>query len=98
MFLNDDDKRILDGERGDIASRCMKFLVAYGEAAGAERLIDLDGNVDLHPGAHWGGAEYIITPDEVRELVKRGERFKVPTFANKMVRASIGAPAAIARC
>ena len=43
-------KRILDGAQGEIAQKCMQFLVAYGEAAGAERLVDLDGTVDLHPG------------------------------------------------
>lgn len=82
MYLNDEEKRILDGERGEIAQRCMKFLVAYGEAAAAERLIDLDGTVDLHPGAGWVG-EYDIKPEEMAELARKGERFKVPTFSDK---------------
>ncbi len=83
MELTDEEKRILDGRQGDVARKCMKFLVAYGEAAGAERLIDLDGTVDLHPGANWV-ADYTITPEEIEDLANKGEKFKVPTFANKV--------------
>jgi predicted aconitase len=82
MYLNDDEKRILEGERGEIARRCMKFLVDYGEAAGAGRLIDLDGTVDMHPVTGWVGS-YEVTLDEVAELAAKGERFKVPTFSDK---------------
>ncbi|MEE8414039.1 MAG: aconitase X catalytic domain-containing protein [Dehalococcoidales bacterium] len=83
MFLNDDEKRILDGRQGEIAQRCMKFLVAYGEAAGAEKLVDLDGTVDLHPtGSGWVAA-YAVTREEMTELAGKGERFKVPTFSDK---------------
>ncbi len=82
MYLTDEEKKILDGGKGRVAQKCMEFLVAYGEAAGAERLIDLDGTVDLHPGTHWVH-DYVITPEEIEELANRGEKFKVPTFANK---------------
>ncbi|MBN2239861.1 MAG: DUF521 domain-containing protein [Dehalococcoidales bacterium] len=82
MKLKDDEKRILDGQQGDIARRCMEFLVDYGEAAGAERLIDLDGTVDMHPTPGWVGS-YNISFDEVAELAAKGERFKVPTFSDK---------------
>ncbi|NLN07442.1 MAG: DUF521 domain-containing protein [Firmicutes bacterium] len=84
MYLTDEEKRILDGEQGEIARRCMEFLVAYGEAAGAERLVDIDGTVDVHPGADWV-PQYAVTLDEVRELAAKGEKFKVPTFSNKPV-------------
>jgi predicted aconitase len=84
MYLNAEEKGILDGDRGEIAQKCMAFLVAYGEAAGAEKLVDLDGTVDLHPGANWV-ADYAITPEEVEACAARGEKFKVPTFANKSV-------------
>ncbi len=30
MYLTDEEKRILDGMKGDIAQKCMEFLVAYG--------------------------------------------------------------------
>jgi predicted aconitase len=82
MFLTDEEKRILDGEKGEIAQRCMQFLVAYGEAAGAERLVNLDGTVDMHPGPSWV-PEYDVKPEEVAELARKGERFKVPTFSDK---------------
>ena len=82
MHLTDEEKRILDGEQGEIAQKCMQFLDVYGEAAGAERLVDLDGTVDLHPGVNWV-LEYSITPEEIEACAERGEKFKVPTFANK---------------
>jgi predicted aconitase len=83
MYLTDDEKRILNGQQGDIARRCMKFLVDYGEAAGAEKLVDLDGTVDLHPGSNWVGV-YDIKPEEIAALARKGERFKVPTFSDKV--------------
>ncbi|MGD0661108.1 MAG: aconitase X [Syntrophorhabdales bacterium] len=82
MNLTDDEKRILDGAQGSVARRCMEFLVAYGEAAAAERLVDVDGTVDLHPGSFWV-SDYSISPEEIEDLANRGEKFKVPTFANK---------------
>ena len=82
MFLTDDEKQILDGKQGEIAQRCMKFLVDYGEAAGAKKLVTLDGTVDLHPGSGWVGT-YDIKREEIAELARKGERFKVPTFSDK---------------
>ena len=82
MELTDEEKGILDGKKGDVARKCMEFLVAYGETAGAERLVDIDGTVDLHPGTFWDSS-FVITPDEIAELAAKGEKFKVPTFANK---------------
>lgn len=84
MHLSDEEKRMLDGEQGKIKQKCMQFLVAYGEAAGAERLVALDGTVDLHPGAFWS-SDYVITPEEIEELAEKGEKFKVPTFSNKAI-------------
>jgi predicted aconitase len=82
MHLTDEEKRLLGGKQGEVAQKCMQFLVAYAEAAGAERLVDLDGTVDLHPGQFWV-PYYILTPEEIDELANKGEKFKVPTFANK---------------
>ncbi len=82
MLLTDEEKEMLDGGQGEIKQKCMQFLVAYGEAAGAERLVDLDGTVDLHPGTFWV-RDYVITQEEIEALASRGEKFKVPTFANK---------------
>lgn len=82
MHLTDEEKGLLDGSQGPVARKCMEFLVAYGEAAGAERLVDLDGTVDLHPG-QWWVPDYAIPVEEIEALIAKGERFKVPTFANK---------------
>lgn len=82
MHLTDEEKRLLDGKQGEVAQKCMQFLVAYGEAAGAEMFVDLDGTVDLHPGQFWV-PDFIITPEEIKALADKGEKFKVPTFANK---------------
>ncbi len=82
MLLTDEEKDMLEGGQGDIKRRCMEFLAAYGEAAGAERLVDLDGTVDMHPGTFWV-RDYSFAPEEIEALAKKGEKFKVPTFANK---------------
>ncbi len=82
MRLNDEEKRILDGSQGKIAQKCMKFLVDYGEAAGAEKLIDLDGTINLHPSANFPG-EYNLSREEMIECAARGEKFKIPTFSDK---------------
>jgi predicted aconitase len=82
--LTEEERRMLEGDRGDIVQRCMMFLSDYADAAGAERLIDLDGTVILHPAVH-PVPKYEITPEEIEALASRGERFKVPTFANKAI-------------
>lgn len=86
MILNDEEKRILDGKSGRLAQKCMEYLVAYGEAAGAECLVDIDGTVDIHPGSNpcWV-PDYQITNEEILTAARRGEQFKVPTFGNKPV-------------
>ena len=73
MYLNAYEERILKGERGFVAEKCMKFLTKYGDAAGAERLIDIDGTVDLHPGkmSSWY-PETAVTMEEIVELASRG--------------------------
>jgi hypothetical protein len=43
MFLADDEKKILDRGRRDIAQRRMKFLKDYEGDAGAEKLWTLTG-------------------------------------------------------
>jgi predicted aconitase len=82
MYLTDEEKRILDGGQGKIAQRCMEFLVAYGEAANAAKLVDIDGTVDMHPGSFWVPG-FEVSLEEMEELASKGEKFKVPTFANK---------------
>ena len=40
MRLTDDEKSMLDGRRGPARRKAMELLVKYGEALGAERLVD----------------------------------------------------------
>ena len=39
MILNEEQKAILDGARGETMAKVMKTLVMYGEAFGAEKLV-----------------------------------------------------------
>jgi predicted aconitase len=84
MNLSEEEKRLLDGKSGYLAQKCMEFMVAYGEAANAECLVDIDGTVDIHPGNNpcWV-PDFRITNEEIEKAAKRGEQFKVPTFGNK---------------
>src|ERR1700761_7909174 len=40
MHLNDDERAMLDGRDGAAVQRAMNLLQRYGEALGAERLVD----------------------------------------------------------
>ena len=81
--LKDDEKRMLAGEEGHAKQVCMEYLVEAAQIAGAESLIDLDGTGDMHsPGLKLSGY-YSLTIDDLRELVDKGEHFKIPTFADK---------------
>jgi predicted aconitase len=44
MKLSGEEKRILDGEQGEVMSKVMKTLVMYGDAFGAERLAKVTGS------------------------------------------------------
>ena len=81
--LTDEEKRMLQGERGKVRRICMEYLVEMCRISGAERLIDLDGTGDMHSPGLEMSPYYKITVDDLRELVDRGEQFKIPTFADK---------------
>ena len=44
MKLSAEEKRILDGEQGEVMAKVMKTLVMYGDAFGAERLARVTGS------------------------------------------------------
>ncbi len=44
MTLTPDEQAILNGEQGDVLAKAMKSIVLYGEAFGADRLVDIEGN------------------------------------------------------
>ena len=40
MLLTDDERRMRDGAEGDAVAAAMDLLIRYGDALGAERLVD----------------------------------------------------------
>ena len=52
MYLTDEEKEFLTVKKAK-SHKKYAVLVEYGEAAGAERLLDLGNTVDLHPLADW---------------------------------------------
>ncbi len=57
MYLTKDEERMLRGEDDYVAMKCMEYLVKYGEAAGAQRLIDIDGTVNARPASGIAGVD-----------------------------------------
>ena len=81
--LTDEEKRILDGEEGYVKQVCMEYLVEMCEAAGAERLVDLDGTGDLHTPFTFASEKHTLTFEDIAEFAEAGGKFKIPTFADK---------------
>lgn len=77
MQLDDTDLALLRGDHGQAAAFAMDLLVAYGEALGARRFIDV-------VGAHVDGCLYHgqASLDFVRRLTELGGRVRVPTTLN----------------
>jgi len=44
MTLTKEEQDILDGKKGDVLAKVMKTVVQFGEAFGADKLVDLGGN------------------------------------------------------
>ncbi|MDR3310081.1 MAG: aconitase X catalytic domain-containing protein [Oscillospiraceae bacterium] len=81
--LKDDEKRMLQGEDGAVAQKCMEWLVEMCQIAGTDRLVDLDGTGDFHSPWTTMTVHHEITFDELKALTEAGGTFKIPTFANK---------------
>jgi len=77
MELTKEEEEMLKGEDGFITMRCIEYLVKYGEAAGAERLVDIDGIADLLPNPE--GVDQ-PTGISLKDQSLHGRHFKVPTF------------------
>jgi hypothetical protein len=77
MDLDQADLALLRGDHGGAAAFAMELLVAYGEALGAGRFIDV-------VGAHVDGCLYHgrASLDFVRRLAELGGRVRVPTTLN----------------
>ncbi|GLS40997.1 hypothetical protein GCM10010869_65940 [Mesorhizobium tianshanense] len=77
LELMADDQSMLQGEQGPAVTAAMKILVAFSNAIGARKLLDI-------AGAHIDGCLYHGKAglDFVERLVEGGGRVKVPTTLN----------------
>jgi len=77
LHLEDSDTAALNGQQGPTAAAAMQVLVAFAEAMGAERLLDISR-------AHIDGCLYHgqASLDFAERLVAGGGRVKVPTTLN----------------
>jgi predicted aconitase len=83
VTLTDDEKRMLQGEAGKIPQVCMQYLVEMCQAAGAERLVDLDGTGDMHTPGNQMSPYYGFSYEDLKALADSGAYFRIPTFADK---------------
>ena len=57
MFLNEEQKAILNGEKGETLAKVMKTLVMYGEAFNAEKLVPITSKYN-HLVTSFGSGSY----------------------------------------
>ena len=81
--LKDDEKRILQGEKGKVARICMEYLVEMCRISGAEELVTLDGTGDFHSPGLKLSPYYQIELADLEELAESGAQFAIPSFSNK---------------
>ncbi|MGA2296389.1 MAG: aconitase X catalytic domain-containing protein [FCB group bacterium] len=74
MYLNELEKKLLNGEEGPVVAEAMDYLVQFGEAFGAEKLIDIEY---CHYPAEMAIYEGMV--EEAVEYSKRGGKVRVPT-------------------
>lgn len=80
MHLTKEEEKMLKGEYGYVTAKCMEYLVKYGDAAGAEQLVDIV-YADVHPTP----LRLIdqSTGIDLNDSLLYGKRCKVPTYLNK---------------
>lgn len=83
MVFTDDEKRMLQGEAGIVAQKCMEYLADFCIVTGAERLINLDGTGDFDPPQISMAPLYAFSYEDLKQAVDQGATFRIPTFANK---------------
>ena len=83
MRLTEEEERMLKGGDGYVTMKCMEYLVEYGEAAGAERLVDIDGIADITPSPT--GVQRRLPEININDPLLYGKHFKVPTYTNKVL-------------
>lgn len=78
MYLTDEEKGMLAGEKGPLVKKCMEVLVALGEIYGAEKMIKIQN-------VHSPGVSYRVAGDAGLEYVCDASEqgcFCVPTTLN----------------
>ncbi|MEM2126435.1 MAG: aconitase X catalytic domain-containing protein [Candidatus Methanosuratincola sp.] len=93
MKLTLEEKRMLDGEQGDLVREAMEFLVALGEAYGAEQMINISFANVFIASSFWG--QGTLTRDLIDEAVRSGVKVKVPTTFNNWGLGCPSTPASI---
>ena len=74
--LTQEEQGILQGKQGPTMQRVMKTVVLYGEALGAERLVDIEGNG--HFVISWATPGIAPSLEMLEELVTTGLKTKYP--------------------
>jgi predicted aconitase len=78
VYLTKDEERMLEGEDGPVREWAMRFLVKYGEALGAERMVIIESAVT---GWHYKMAEFL--PREAYPGILQ-TRMVVPTYTHQL--------------
>lgn len=76
LKLTEGEQSILDGQQGQTMQRVLKTLVLYGEALGAERLVELNG--DGHFVIAWATPGIAPSFKMLDELIDAGLKTKLP--------------------
>jgi predicted aconitase len=74
--LSKEEQNLLNGEHGPTMQKVMKTLVLYGEALGAERLVDIEG--DGHMVISWAMPGIAPSLEMLDELISAGLETKFP--------------------
>jgi predicted aconitase len=74
--LSQEEQNLLLGDRGSTMQKVMETLVLYGEALGAERLVDIEG--DGHFVIPWAIPEIAPSMEMLDDLISAGLQTKFP--------------------
>jgi len=74
LKLSDEEKRMLDGARGEATQLAMQIITEIGETYGAQELIQISS---VHAGAIYPQLE--SSPSLLEKFANLGAKFKVPT-------------------
>jgi len=79
MRLTDDEKRTLDGQRGQPVAKALDYLVQFGDAFGAERFVDV---IYAHYPAEM--SIYRGNVEDVVEYAETGAKVCIPTTTSTL--------------